>query len=131
MALYTIAAGGTDAQRVRTITDWRHPLDDDRDPTQSWFYVDWSPDGSKILYSCGGTCVVDLDDLPLREAPPSAERVAGWGAAAWSPDGSRIALVEFEGPDPYSRQHPIVSTMAPDGSDVRVLTRLGPESQSR
>ncbi len=132
VALYTIASDATDAQRVTTITGW-HPRYGEPDPTRAWIEtVAWSPDGSKILYSCGGICVVDVNDAPASEAPPSKEAssanddvsavpsreaekrptVLPGDVAAWSPDGSRIVTV-----DKYSN----VRTMAPDGSDLRTL----------
>ena len=106
VALYTIAADGSDAQRVTTISGW-HTEYGESDPTQAWIEtVVWSPDGSKILYSCGGVCVVTPAGSQVSKAPLPGV------AAAWSPDGSRIALLEARG---------TLSTSAPDGSDVRAL----------
>jgi len=106
VALYTIAADGTDARRVTTIVGWQSPHDEP-DPTQAWIgTVAWSPDGSKILHSCGGICVVTPEGLPVSKSP-----VPGV-VAAWSPDGSRIAFLDGRG---------TLSTSAPDGSDVRAL----------
>ncbi len=140
VGLYTIAADGTDLQRVTAITGWR-PHDGAFGPTQDWIeIVAWSPDGSKILYSCRGTCVVELADARVSEASlavetPSAEddghpltstrapvgpvpqHVAG-RLAAWSPDGSRIASVDTSASDP---RNVVVYTVAADGSDRRDL----------
>ena len=105
VALYTIAADGTDLQRVTTITGW-HPRFGEPDPTRALIEtVAWSPDGSKILYSCNGICVVTPDGSPVGPAPLPGN------LAAWSPNGSRIATVNDL----------LVQTMAPDGSDLRVL----------
>lgn len=107
VALYTIAADGTDAQRVTTITGWE-PSRGPADPARAWIEsVAWSPDGSKILYSCGGICVVELDGTPVSAAPLPGV------LAAWSPDGSRIAIL--------NTAHPILQAVAPDGSDPRLL----------
>ena len=145
VGLYTIAADGTDAQRVTTIAGWR-PHFGAFGPTEAWIeIVAWSPDASKILYSCRGSCVVDLDDAPVREAPTAVEgssaendlhrsassstllgpatlHVAG-RLAAWSPDGSRIASVDTSAsyfPDSNLRDV-VVYTVAADGSDLRAL----------
>ncbi|MCY4114511.1 MAG: hypothetical protein OXG33_11340 [Chloroflexi bacterium] len=113
VALYTIASDGSDAQRVTTIRGWQ-PRYGEPDPSRAWIgTVAWSPDGSKILFSCGGgICVVSLDGAPVNEAP-----LLGY-AAAWSPDGSRIAILNTE-------NGPVVQTVAPDGSDARVLVLAG------
>ena len=123
VALYTIAADGTDAQRVTTITGWQS-RDGELDPTRAWIpIVAWSPDGSKILYSCGRICVVTQDGTPVRQ--PTRPEDPAEPIAAWAPDGSRIATVDFGGPQPNRRHDPVVSTMAPDGSDVQVLVTPG------
>ena len=123
VALYTVAADSSDSQRVTTITGitgWQ-PRYGESVPTRASIggasvppraligTVAWSPDGSKILFSCGGgICVVSLDGTPVSEAPLPGN------AAAWSPDGSRIALLSTE-------NGPVVQTVAPDGSDAQVL----------
>ena len=77
--------------------------------------VSWSSDGSRILISKDKVLYVgNADGSNLR-------RVGTGSRSAWSPDGSRAALY----------------TMAPDGSDVRILVRrrsgylqgLGPEER--
>lgn len=46
--------------------------------------------------------------------------------ASWSPDGSRIASVgtHAEEGDPTKRSDVFLSTMAPEGSDLRVILRI-------
>lgn len=116
VALFTIAVDGTDAQRTATIPGrfWNPQFIND-DPTRAWIEaVKWSPDGSKILYTCGGICVVNLDGTPASEGPLPGHR------GAWSPDGSQIATVTRP-PDGFTRQYGAVQVMSPDGSDLRVV----------
>ena len=123
VALYTIAADGSDSQRLTAITGW-YPEYGEPDPTRAWIEtVAWSPDGSKILYSCDRICVVTLDGTPVRQ--PTRPEDPAELIAAWAPNGSRIATVNFGGPHPNHSHGPFVSTMAPDGSDVQVLVTLG------
>lgn len=61
-------------------------------------------------------CVVTLEAVPTVTELP-VEGVL----AAWSPDGSRIVTGNTGLRDPNRSGKPVVSTMAPDGSDVRVL----------
>lgn len=106
VALYTISADGSDLKRVTTITGW-HPQYGEPDPARAWIEnVAWSPDGLKILYTCGWICVVSVDGKPVNDTPLRGN------IAAWSPDGSRIAVAGV------LRD---VRSMAPDGSDVRSL----------
>ena len=62
MALYTITSDGADAQRV--VHGWELEYGEP-DPRWAWIHnIAWSPDGSKLLYACGGSrqfCVVTLD----------------------------------------------------------------------
>lgn len=112
VALYTISADGSDLKRVTTITGW-HPQYGEPDPARAWIEnVAWSPDGSKILYTCGWICVVSVDGTPVNETPLRGN------IAAWSPDGSRIAVAEVSR---SGTTWVAVRSMAPDGSDMRDL----------
>ena len=88
--------------------------------------ISWSPDGTRILFSIGDgdrggsgrIYVVNPDGSGLRE-------ITRGFYPAWSPDGSRIA---FLGPPkelrpPYRPSGVILTTIAPDGTDRRVLVR--------
>lgn len=88
VALYTIAADGSGARRLKSIPlEYWRPQRGDPDPRRAWIeLVAWSPDGSNILYACGGICVVAADGTP------ASEILLPGDAAAWSPDGSRIAI---------------------------------------
>ena len=70
-----------------------------------------SPDGSSVLLD--GAHVVNVDGTGFISFSDYGVRP---GSASWSPDGSRIAVYI-----PFDR----LVTLAPDGSDVRVLLRQG------
>ena len=132
-ALYTIAADGSDLERVTTIDElgvWSPPYDH-RLPTLSGGIrmVEWSPSGEHIAYACGRhVCVVDVHGTPVGRSPLAV----GAYTASWSPDGSRLAVgrLEMADPDPDQINSPsiyidmvgvVLYTMAPDGSDVRPM----------
>ena len=151
VAIYTIAADGTDERRVTTIPDviW----DPDKPPRAYIRTVEWSPDGSKILFvenrdlvgddcyspSTEGIYVVGADGSGPEGLGISDPRVYWYSAAAWSPDGSRIAVstgddtefrhlyrncdfVIYAAMDVHPR-HLVVFTMAADGTDVELLAQ--------
>ncbi len=105
--LYTIAPDGTDERRI---TAYRHSRD--------WWdqSVAWSPDGTRLLYGCGGICVVTRDGLRVGWRTLASRE--GY-SAAWSPDGSRIAILSlgaFGSVDPR-----VLVTTTPDGHEPQVL----------
>ena len=85
-------------------------------------YVEWSPDGSALLF---GPFVANVDGSVLRLLPPpeigykpSSGRVISpspneYSLTAWSKDGTRIAIL--------TEYHSVLYTVARDGSDSRVL----------
>ena len=124
LALYTIAADGSDVQRLIVIKDRHAPFDYLNDRPSNWPQtVEWSPSGELILYACGRyVCVVKLDGVQVGRTPRKAY------TASWSPDGTRIVVGSpdvHEGryaPPPVGGGIPevlAVYTMAPDGSDVQ------------
>ena len=68
--------------------------------------LSWSPNGDEILFVVNGAMYVAKAD------GSGYRRVAPGTYASWSPDGSRIAV---RGGDPF------LATMAPDGSDERLV----------
>ena len=104
--LYTIAPDGTDERRI---TAYRHSRD--------WWdqSVAWSPDGTMLLYGCGGICVVTRDGQPV-ELPAFAARY-GY-STAWSPDGARIAILTVG--QSWGADRVLVTTAA-DGAEPQVL----------
>ena len=130
VALYTIAADGTDARRLVAIRGWQYPSPNGEvDPAKAWIKkVSWSPDGSKIMAlgnerAYPGIQVIGADgsdpelvaiDNPV---PESVED------AAWSPDGTRIAMVgDFgrQGADDPTKWIALLTVRA-DGAGLRVL----------
>lgn len=113
VALFTVAADGSDLRRVGAVS--RSGVPDD--PKRAWIHtVAWSPDGSKLLYQCAPQqfCVVTTDGRPVGENPLLGDR------AVWSPDGQRIAVVK-----PPAWYPPLARVLlysaAPDGSDRQIL----------
>ncbi|HEX2195880.1 MAG TPA: hypothetical protein VHJ76_03050 [Actinomycetota bacterium] len=85
----------------------------------SWKYgVDWSPDGSCIVYSDDDPGTTGVYTIPAGGGEPRLVTSAGPGGAAgtWSPDGSEILF--------YSDATGTFDLYAasPDGSEVRRLT---------
>lgn len=149
LELYTIAADGSDVQRITTIElsnnrlkfiavnyerdppgssgyniidGWLPTNYESLDPESIWLEtLAWSPDGSMIMYSCGELlCVVSTNGVPVSTSPFTL----GHGmVGAWSPDGSRIAVAKLKLPRPAYDDDIALYTMAPDGTGVRILLR--------
>ena len=82
-------------------------------PVRRIFDLEWSPGGSRILFSAG---ILAKGYVFLINADGSGfRRITEGHWATWSPDGSRIAVRDHS-------EGALVS-MALDGSDVRVLAR--------
>ena len=121
VALYTIASDGSDSRLVTVLdrpalpSGYQPPL---RSPI-------WSPSGSEILVDCTTVCVVSVEDGSIVGQSPIL--LHGGDVAAWSPDGSRVAVLMAEQYtyDYYPNGSIVLYTMAPDGTDLRVLVRGG------
>ena len=134
VVLVTVSEDGSDAQHVAILPSWSSDVPKIH-PYRSWIpTVAWSPDGSKILIdedgnnatvSPGGLYVVGTDGSGLVRLAVARPEIYTFTAAAWSPDGSRIAVVADiydQSRREYHRERQIVVlSIAPDGSDVRVL----------
>lgn len=135
LSVYTMSADGSDVRRVATLPDW--PIPPSRVPDDTWWPTwvwirsfAWSPDGSKILIDARlsarpelppGLFVVDVEGSDVVRLP---SRVWAIADASWSPDGSRIAVLADRERKLRARGNPrpmVVLTVAPDGTDVRVL----------
>ena len=107
-ALYTIAPDGSNLTKVLESSDeYLFPFGNPM----------WSPDGTRILLSGPLVGVVNSDGSGRRLL---TEVSIGESYASWSHDGSRIAVSV---PRSGSGTAPVALTMAPDGSDKRVLVR--------
>ena len=118
-ALYAIRPDGSGLRTVARIGATGYPADPTDPLTRLYQNITlaWSPDGSHILFTMqdGNVYVANADGSGYR-------RIGGGSQASWSPDGSRIAVIDTSA-DSESYQGNYLYTMAPDGSDLRVLVR--------
>ena len=120
IALFTMAADGSDTRFVASIPSQRDHIPESTPWVKT---ISWSPEGSKILFTCATVCVVDTRGSPIGEAP---HILSLWDSSvpAWSPDGSRIAVRGAIGNRQRSG-HVILYTMDSDGTNVKALVRSG------
>ena len=130
VALFTIAADGTEARFLATIEGWEAQFRSrsEPDPAKAWIReVSWSPDESKILVLMNEGAYPGIQIIAAEDG--GAVRVHPYrpggsiGDAAWSPDGTRLAMVGNFGSERLN--HPAkaiaVLTMGIDGRDLRLL----------
>ena len=89
--------------------------------------VQWTPDGSKIIFSGGGKIVVadasGTEFYTIPQGPAANPPFLQDGPARISPDGSRVAYVTYRYSKGISRTHTHeIATSDLDGSDPRRLT---------
>ena len=112
--LYVI---GPDGSGLREVVEMVNYLTLNPSPT-------WSPDGTRLLFPLRPFRFrndASKQSIFVVGADGSGPRSVGKGAyASWSPDGSRIAILNL-----YHEEDKAVflSTVAPDGSDSRVVVR--------
>ena len=129
-----MAADGTESQRVAIVAGWRPDGASVSRPTYAWITtVAWSPDGTRLLYTCGPqVCVVRTDGTPVGQSPVS---LPNGSLAAWSPDSTRIAVgsvgLNRSSTSVRSGGEVVLYTMAPDGSDERILVVADPYARER
>ena len=104
--LYSVNADGSDLRVVADLPAW-FPYD-----------LEWSRDDATILVSGNTVFLVDADGSGVR-----APIASNYGS--WSPDNSRIAVLSVI--LPRRDENVVLSTVAPDGTDRRVLVRFREE----
>ena len=124
IGLYTLTADGSDLKFLLAITDLEEYLAWTTEFRSYLNTLSWSPDGSRLLYSCHEVaCVVDLksgQSIGLVADNPNWYRQPF--VAAWSPDGSRIAIYT---PGYVFDDVPAqLFTVARDGTNRRDLIRM-------
>ena len=129
--LRTFAPDGSEPVTIASIAD-AGDLEVPEGLRDSWVVpnVSWSPDGSKIMYSCGeALCAVNADDgslvfdsLPLRLYWTSFDLPEI--ASTWSPDGSRIAVLLPLDMMDLTGGTPFLFTMDSDGTNAHVLMTI-------
>ncbi len=115
VTLNSVRSDGSDERELVNLTDFREA------DQLSVREISLSPDGSSLLLD--GRHVVNVDGTGFISL---GNYGLGPGYASWSPDGSRITV--YYNPKVDGRliwRSIALVTLAPDGSDVRVLLRYG------
>ena len=123
IALYTIAADGSNLTKVYQLTNAFASYNDELE-----YHLAWSPDSTKILLSYKGIIVTVNTDGSDFHLLMNQHKSNNKLRASWSPDGSKIVVgADFHTlgfPNKYPKEndtHVALFTMNPDGSDKRIL----------
>jgi len=111
-----------DGSEVRTITSGGSTSSG----APSGSVYDWSPDGSRVVFQCGGgeLCVVNADGSGERQLTNNVgSQLSDWGPK-WSPDGSRIATIA-------DRNTSYWAIAVLDAADGRTLATFGGDRADR
>ena len=133
-AIWQVDAGG---EWVREVVDLDPQSEHDSRPMLYGRHADISPDGSRIVYStCEYTNLSVTGDYEIATANPDGtgrqrltRSTSFENYPVWSPDGTRIAFIanydsesdSDSGSRGYEPSETRIFTMAPDGTDVRVV----------
>ena len=90
----------------------------------------WSPAGTEIFYDSYGDWLFAVAVGGEHRIRKVAARLGEALGLAWSPDGERLAVrVPPYESDISAYARIVLYTVAPDGSDLQVLVRVGPEGE--
>ena len=133
-AIWQVDAGG---EWVREVVDLDPQSEHDSRPMLYGRHADVSPDGSRIVYStCEYTNLSVTGDYEIATANPDGtgrqrltRSTSFENYPVWSPDGTRIAFIASydsesdsdSGSRGYEPSETRIFTMAPDGTDVKVV----------
>ena len=133
-AISQVDAGG---EWVREVVDLDPQSEHDPEPMLYGRHADISPDGSRIVYStCEYTNLSVTGDYEIATANPDGtgrqrltRSTSFENYPVWSPDGTRIAFIASydsesdsdSGSRGYEPSETRIFTMAPDGTDVKVV----------
>ena len=123
-ALFTIASDGSEPRMIARIGDWSGYPGQLNSP-QLFDIVAWSPDGGRIMYSCQGLCVANVDGSGVAEFSDVNAFKPNTIRAAWSPGGSRIAIYQASIPHFWDETTIHIHILASDGTNLRRILIRG------
>lgn len=122
ITIYTVGADGSNPAKVTEIVRGFYRPEPELD-----HYLEWSPDGTKILVSHGGAIgTVNVDGSDFRQLTDFSEIWDTKVRASWSPDGSKIVVAVahrniFTKARQFSRDKSVaLFTMNADGTNRQI-----------